>query len=175
MPSKAKAGGWNVTCICAVAEVDTVVMGGDCAASNEDGDRTLRSPKVFERRSILFGVSGEMRIGQLLQHVYDVPAINEGQDDLEQFIVRNLCCGLRGFLRKHAEELLPSPDDDEIWNLLVATRGRIFRICSHFSASESATGYDAIGSATPHALGSLASTEGRPPKDRVETAGWSTP
>lgn len=94
------------------------MMGGDSAASNEDGDQTLRSPKVFERRAMLFGVSGEMRIGQLLHHVYDVPAINEGQD-LEQFIVRDLCCGLRGFLHKHAEELLPGPDDEEIWNLLV--------------------------------------------------------
>ena len=57
-----------------------------------------------------------------------------------------------------------------MWQLLVATKGRVFRICSHLSVSESATGYDAIGSATPHALGSLASTEGRPPDERVGTA-----
>jgi len=54
-----------VTCVCAVAEAGIVVMGGDSALSNEDGDRTLRSPKLFERRGLLFGVSGEMRVGQL--------------------------------------------------------------------------------------------------------------
>jgi len=118
---------------------------------------------------MLFGTSGEGRVGQLLQHVYDMTPLDEGQD-LERFMVRDLCFGLREYLRKHAEELLPSPDDEEMWSLLVATRGRIFRICSHLSASESAMGYDAIGSGTPHALGSLASTEGRPAKDRVETA-----
>lgn len=158
-----------MTCVCAVADGVTVVMGGDSAATNEDGDRTLRSAKVFERRAMLFGVSGELRIGQLLRHVYDVATPDRDQD-LEHFIVQDLCCGLRTFLHEHAEELLPSPDGEEMWSLLVATRGRIFRICSHLSASESTTGYDAIGSATPHALGSLASTEGRSAKERVEIA-----
>ncbi len=146
-----------------------VVMGGDSAMTNEEGDRTLRSPKVFERRGLLFGVSGEMRVGQLLQHVHEVPVLANGHD-LEQFVVRDLCGGLRTFLRDQAEELLPSQDDDELWQLLVGVRGRVFRICSHLSVMESATGYDAIGSATPQALGSLASTEGRPPRERVETA-----
>ncbi len=144
-------------------------MGGDSAVSGESGDRSLREPKVFERRGVLFGTSGELRTAQLIKHVYDVPAIADGQD-VEQFVVRDLCGGLRAFLREHGKELLPEPDDDEIWQLLVAGRGRVFRICSHFSASESTTGYDAIGSATPHALGSLASTEGRPARERVETA-----
>lgn len=66
--------------------------------------------------------------------------------------------------------LLPEPDDDELWQLLIGVQGHVFRVCSHFSASETTTGYDAIGSATPHALGSLASTEGQPAKRRVEIA-----
>lgn len=147
----------------------TVVMGGDSALSNEEGDRTLRSPKVFERQGMLFGVSGEMRVAQLIQHVYDVPKADRDVD-VERFVVRDLCGGLRTFLRQDAEELLPSPDDDEMWDLLVASRGRLFQICSHLSVAESATGYDAIGSGTPQALGSLASTEGRLPRERVETA-----
>ena len=158
-----------MTCICAVAGSGTVVLGGDSALSSEDGDRTLRSPKVFQRHGMLFGASGEMRIAQLIQHVYDVPTPDEAAD-IERFVVRELCGGLRTFLREQAEELLPSPDDDEMWELMVATRGRIFQVCSHLSVAESATGYDAIGSAMPQALGSLASTEGRPPRERVETA-----
>ena len=146
-------------------------MGGDSAVSNEDGDRTLRSPKVFERGGFLFGVSGEMRVGQLIQHVHDVPTVTEGQD-VEQFVVRDLCGGLRTFLREHAEELLSSQDepDDEMWQLLVGVQGRVFRICSHLTVTEPATGYDVIGSATPQGLGSLASTEGRSPEERVEVA-----
>ncbi len=159
----------TVTCVCAVSEGGVVVMGGDSAASDEDGDRTLRAPKVFERRGVLFGVSGEARVGQLIQHVYDVPAPGHDQD-MEQFVVRDLSCGLGAFLRESGEELLPAAGDEEMWSLLVGAKGRVFRICSHLSASESATGYDAIGSATPHALGSLASTEGRAPRDRVAVA-----
>ena len=144
-------------------------MGGDSAMTSEDGDQTLRSPKVFLRQGLLFGFSGEARVGQLLQHVHDVPALVVGQD-VEQFLVRDLCGGMRTFLREQAEELLPSSDDDELWQLLVGVQGRVFRICSHLSASESAIGYDAIGSGTPIALGSLASTEGRPARERVEVA-----
>jgi hypothetical protein len=159
-----------MTCICSVTDNGTVVMGGDSATSNDEGDRSLRSPKVFERRGLLFGISGELRVGQLIRHVYEVPAPEEGQDP-EQFVVRDLCGGLRTFMKEHADDLLPSLDnEDEIWQLLVGVSGRVFRICSHMSASESATGYDAIGAGAPQALGSLASTEGRPPQERVDLA-----
>ncbi len=106
------------------------MIGGDSALTTEDGDRILRSPKVFERGGLLFGVSGEMRVGQLIQHVFDIPAPEDGQD-IEQFVVRDLCGRLRGSLREHAEELLPSAkDDEEVWSVLVGIRGRLFRICS---------------------------------------------
>jgi len=45
-----------------VAEDELVVMGGDSAMTSEDGDQTQRSPKVFERNGLLFGVAGEMRL-----------------------------------------------------------------------------------------------------------------
>jgi hypothetical protein len=138
----------QVTCVCAVADGASVLMGGDSAMTNGDGDQTLRSPKVFERSGLLFGVSGEMRIGQLIRHVHEVAAISPGQD-VEQFVVRDLCGALRMLLREQADELLPASEDDEMWQLLVGIEGRVFRICSHFSVSESATGYDAIGSAVP--------------------------
>ena len=145
-------------------------MGGDSATSNDEGDRRLRSPKVFEQGGLLVGVSGEMRVGQLIRHVYEVPVIRKGQDP-EQFVVREFCGGLRAFLHEHADDLLPSQgDDDEMWQLLVGVEGRLFRICSHMTASETATGYDAIGSGAPQALGSLASTEGKPAQERVEVA-----
>jgi len=158
-----------MTCVCGVTDGQTVVMGGDSAMSNEDGDVTVCSPKVFERGGMLFGVSGESRVGQLLKHVYGLPVPGDEQD-LEEYVVRDFSVGFAAFLRETGEELLPTPSDDEMWHLLLATRGRLFRICSHLSASETATGYDAIGSATPHALGSLASTEDRTPKERVQAA-----
>ncbi len=129
----------------------------------------LRSPKVFERNGMLFGVAGEIAIGQILKQVYDLPAPDGGQDP-EQFAVQDLCWPLRKFLREQAPDLLPAADDDELWNILVAVAGRIFRICSHLSVYEPAIGYDALGSGSPYALGSLASTEGRSANDRVDIA-----
>jgi hypothetical protein len=147
-----------------------VVLGGDSALITESGDRSIGQPKVFERDGLLFGSSGEMRVGQLIRHVLDLPTPRPGQD-AEEFVVRDLCTVLHAFLDREAAELLPKPDsEDELWSLLLVAGGRLFRLGSHFSVSESATGYDAIGGGSPLALGSLASTEDQPPRRRVELA-----
>jgi hypothetical protein len=39
-------------------------MGGDSAMTSDGGVQSLRSPKVFERNGLLFGVTGEMRVAQ---------------------------------------------------------------------------------------------------------------
>jgi hypothetical protein len=146
------------------------LLGGDSALTTESGDRSIGQPKVFERDGLLFGVSGEIRVAQLMRHVLDLPAPRPGQD-AEEFVVRDLCTALHAFLDREAVELLPKADtEDEIWSLLLVAGGRLFRLCSHFSLSESATGYDAIGGGAPLALGSLASTEDQPPRRRVELA-----
>jgi hypothetical protein len=146
-------------------------MGADSATSTEDGDRSIqRLAKVFTRNGMLFGCSGEMRVGQLIQHAYELPTPG-AEHDPEQYVIRDLGLGLRAFLHEHAEELLPGPEDDEMWSLLVGLRGRVFRLCSHLTASESATGYEAIGSGAPYAVGSLATTEDMTdPHRRVEMA-----
>jgi hypothetical protein len=153
-----------------VADAGVVVMGGDSAWSDDVGDRSLRSPKVFERGGLLFGASGVMRIGQLIRHVFDIPIPVDGQD-MEEYMVRDFCGALRPFLKDGADDLLPTQEsEDELWELLVGVRARLFNVCSHMCVSESATSYDAIGSGAPQALGSLASTEGRPGPERVEVA-----
>jgi hypothetical protein len=159
-----------VTVSCGVVEAGTVVPGGDSALSADGGDQTIGQPKVFELAGMLFGCAGEMRVVQLLKHVFEIPLRGEGQDP-EQYVVRDFARELRAFLSVEAPELVGSSgSDDEPWSLLLAVGGKLSRICSHFTVRESQTGYDAIGSGTPFALGSLASTVGQPPRVRVETA-----
>jgi hypothetical protein len=145
-------------------------MGGDSALVTDSGDRTIGGPKVFHRDGLLFGSSGEGRIAQMLQYVFDLPAVGRGQD-AEQYLVRDLGVQLHAFLKDEAQDLLPDLDDeDELWQLLIGVGGRLFRVCSHLSVSESANGYEAIGSGGALAMGSLASTDGQAPRQRVELA-----
>jgi hypothetical protein len=146
-------------------------MGGDSArTARSSGDRTIGGPKVFCRDGLLFGSGGEPRIAHMLRYVFDLPATGRGQD-IEQYLVRDLGVRLHAFLKDQAQDLLPDLDDEhERWLLLVGVGGRLFRVCSHLSVSESATGYAAIGSGGALAMGSLASTEGQPPRRRVELA-----
>jgi len=159
-----------MTLACGVVEDGQVILGGDSALSADSGDQTIGQPKVFEHAGLLFGSSGEMRTAQLLKHVFKVPSCG-AQQDPEEYVIRDFARQFRAFLAEEAPELItPIDDDDELWSLLIALRGRLFRLCSHFTVRESQTGYDAIGSGSPFALGSFASTEGRPGRERVELA-----
>jgi hypothetical protein len=159
-----------MTMACGVVEAGHIVIGGDSALSTDGGDQTIGQPKVFEHAGMLFGCAGELRVAQLLKHVFDVPAIGEEQDP-EQYIVRDFARQFRSLLSAEADGLVKSVDeDDEPWHLLIGVGGRLFTLCSHFTVRESATGYAAIGSGTPFALGSFASTEGRPSRERVQLA-----
>jgi len=83
----------------------------------------------------------------------------------------DFCPALYRFMKDAAEYLLPkSFEDGGGWTLLVGVAGRLFTVSSWFDASESISGYDAIGIGNAIALGSLASTEGRPARERVELA-----
>jgi hypothetical protein len=159
-----------VTVACGVVENGRVIVGGDSALSADTGDQTIGQPKVFAHAGMLFAGSGEMRTTQLLRYVFEVPACGVSQDP-EEYIVRDLSRQFRTFLNSEAPDLIASiENDDEIWAMLIAVRGRLFRLCSHFTVREAQIAYDAIGSGTPFALGSFASTEGRPGRERVELA-----
>jgi hypothetical protein len=159
-----------MTLACGVVEAGQVILGGDSALSADGGDQTIGQPKVFEYAGLLFGSSGEMRTAQLLRHVFQLPACG-AQQDPEEYVVRDFARQFRALLAQEAPELItPIDNEDELWSLLIAIKGRLFRLCSHFTVRESQTGYDAIGSGTPFALGSFASTEGRPGRERVELA-----
>lgn len=54
--------------------------------------------------------------------------------------------------------------------LLVGVRGRLFRIESEFQVLEPMAEYAADGSGIYHAMGSLYSTEGKEPKERITEA-----
>src|SRR5438552_1123406 len=107
-----------MTIACGVADGVRVILGGDSALSTDSGDQSIGQPKVFERAGILFGCAGELRVAQLVRHVFDLPALME--EDPEIYVIRDFTRQLHEFLKVEAANLLPDiADEDEVWSLLL--------------------------------------------------------
>lgn len=156
-----------MTCIVGIAEDGVVYLGGDSAISTEDGAIFVaRKPKVFRRGPLVIGVTGGIRVDQLIQCKFNPPPVTF---PVERYMVVDFIDALKAVLKEDGrkdEDLM----DDSV--LLVGVCGHLFLVTSNFQASEMACGYDAHGSAGEIARGSLHATEmlGLPPRQRLEMA-----
>lgn len=150
-----------MTCIVGVIDRGTgdVVIGGDSAGVDGWNLDILTNAKVFVRTSDRvewgFGFSTSYRMGQLVQHVLELPnALEIPSADLERFLVREFVPRLRDCLRDGGW-LKREQEREESGNILVGLHGRLFSIQGTLQVLESTLRFDAIGSGGPAALGAL--------------------
>lgn len=165
----------SATCIVALADQGKVWIGGDSLAySSLSGDKaSLTNRKVFARKDLagnkwLFGFTGSYRLGQVLQHVLQLPALDQTLDLLEDMVTRFVPALQRCF----KESALESKESGQFTGgaFLVSVRGRIFNVEKQYSIQESTLPFAAIGCGAPFALGSLFSSEGLNPEERITLA-----
>ena len=68
-----------MTCIAAVIDKGIVYMGADSVGAEVETYHTLprKDPKVFLRKSFIFGFTDSFRMGQLLAHKLEIPRLPE--------------------------------------------------------------------------------------------------
>lgn len=160
-----------MTCIVAISKDGKVYMGGDTAGSDEESGMiaTYVMPKVFKRNGYLIGYSGSFRFGKLLQYVFDLPVIPKNcntSEKLDEFMNRELMQSLK----KQAKELDLEKDEMD-FEALIAVNGHIFEISNDWFAIETTNAWNAVGSGTKYAWGSLYTTESwKDPKRRIQVA-----
>jgi ATP-dependent protease HslVU (ClpYQ) peptidase subunit len=157
-----------MTCIAGLVDGGRVYIGGDSAGTS-GWDLTIRADeKVFANGEFLFGFTTSFRMGQLLRYAFIPPIPKEGQDTA-QFMVTDFvnaardCLKAGGFARKHDEQ-------ESGGTFLVGFRARLFEIDTDYQVGQPADGYTAIGCGDKQAVGSLFSTRGASPEDRIRTA-----
>lgn len=163
-----------MTCIVGLAPGDgTVWMGSDSFQGRENGDVRTQDmhPKIFIHKqdsygahsSMIFGVSGHMRVAQILEYIWSIPECQDNTDPLK-WVMRIMIPSLQQELDKKFD----------LNRLLLGLRGRLFCLCPDWTVIESAHHYDAIGSGEPLAKGSLYTTElcakMLDPETRIRTA-----
>lgn len=143
-----------MTCIVGYTDGDSVVIGGDRAATDGWGEITLlRYTKVFRLGDMLLGVSGSVRGYQLLRYHLEKPTNN--RNDPLTFLVKDFIPALRGVFKEHGYTEVDNNRESLDHYALVGYRGQLFVIQSDFSITNTIGAYMAIGSGSPYALGAL--------------------
>lgn len=150
-----------MTTIAAVEQAGTVLVGWDsqATAGNETFDL---STKVFTNGSLVFGASGPVRAGQVLQYA-DLPLLDTW--DVDRWVTRSLTPEIR---KQFVEAELVSKTDG-MWQgrAFIVAGGRVYMLHSDFSWTRRASGRMAIGSGGDYALGALAAAADLPTALRV--------
>ncbi|QGS83429.1 hypothetical protein PMC2000_29230 [Burkholderia pseudomallei] len=157
-----------MTCIVAVKHETGIYMGADSAAVGCWTVWDRLDPKIYRVGPFLIGFTTSYRMGQLLGHSFSVPDHLEGVDTFA-FMCTTFVDAVRECLKKGGFALREN-EREEAGTFLCAYRGRVFRVESDYQIGESATNFDACGCGQEFALGSLYSTSGMEPEQRVRTA-----
>jgi ATP-dependent protease HslVU (ClpYQ) peptidase subunit len=140
-----------VTCIVAMVDNNSIYMGADRGASDDDSIVSLSNPKVYIKGDWIFGFSGSLGTGQLMQCI-TLPIVKDTDDVF--VIVRTTIVKLL----KDAIDIYGSESSDHTADFLIGCKGRLFEMSTEdWGVVE--VDEVAIGSGGAFALGSLYSTK----------------
>lgn len=157
-----------MTCIVGLIDNGTIYMGADSAGVAGYEISIRKDSKVFINNGFLIGFTSSFRMGQLLKYSFTPPAIKENQD-LFAYMVTDFIDAVRICLKTGGYARINNNEDVGGF-FLIGHKGRLFCVESDFQVGELYEPYAAEGCGQPYALGSLFSTSGLGPKERVEKA-----
>lgn len=157
-----------MTCIVALSYNGKVIMGGDAAASDEDSSlvSSRKEPKVFVKNEYIIGYSGSFRFGKVLEHSFNPPKLSDSR--IDKFLNTTFIDALRESCDLNKVD--PGSEEDSS-EMLIGVSGRLFEFCNDWHFGEDINDFNAIGSGTKFALGSMYSTRRmKSPHARIQLA-----
>jgi ATP-dependent protease HslVU (ClpYQ) peptidase subunit len=151
-----------MTVVVGITNGTNVYIGADRGVSDDITILSLSRPKVHINNDWVFGYSGSLGIGQLMELI-DLPDAGENP-------YKTLRMNLVSHMRS-AIDLYSVNNNDNTSEFLIGTQGRLFEMnTTDWSVAE--VNESAIGSGGPFALGSLDTTKDFPatPEWRIEMA-----
>jgi ATP-dependent protease HslVU (ClpYQ) peptidase subunit len=157
-----------MTCIVGIAENGKVYIGGDSAGVS-GLDLTVRADeKVFKNDECLFGFTSSFRMGQLLRFSFAVPSRAEKLEDYK-YLVTTFIDAVRHSLKSGG--FATTKDGGEFGGtFLLGYRGKLYTVYDNYQVAAAVDGFSSCGCGDNIALGSLFSTTGKPPRERIEIA-----
>lgn len=158
-----------MTCIIGLVENGVTYFGSDSLVCAGWDSRVLAAdtPKVFRRGPFLFGYTGSLRFGQLLQHKLVIPE-QDGLPDTT-YVLTTMLDAIRECLKSSGFAWVEN--NQESGGLcLIGFKGKLYELNEDYGVSVAADDFSAIGSGSQSALGALMALAGTPPRERVERA-----
>lgn len=157
-----------MTCIVGLVEGERVYIGGDSAGVGGFSLSVRADDKVFKNGGFIFGFTSSFRMGNLLKYKLSVPVFPKNGD-----LMRYMCTDFVDSVRECMKaggyaEVNSGVEKGGVF--LVGGYGRLFCVQSDFQVAETVCKYDACGCGDDLALGSLFSTKGKKPRERITKA-----
>lgn len=156
-----------MTCIVGLVDNGTVYIGGDSAGVNTDNlSMSVRADrKVFRNGPFIMGFTSSFRMGQLLAHALKPPKRRPGEDVYKYMVTRWIDAVRKCLTAGGSVEFENGAEKGGTF--LVGYEGRLFLVDEDYQIGEAADGFDACGSGGELARGSLFSSGGAEPQDRI--------
>jgi len=136
-----------MTCIVGMEYNNQVFMAGDVQGTGWNNKVVHTTPKVFNRKGVLFGYTTSYRFGQVLEHNLQDPVVPAADDEIYRWLITVLVPDIRQVLKDNGYE--------KGGNCLIGVRGQLWEMQDDFSVLRSVKGYSAVGSGYEYALGAL--------------------
>lgn len=163
-----------MTCIVGLIDNGVLYMGGDSLGSNGITKRIYKNPKVYfanNSNDIIIGSTSSYRQLQILKYenLFDDADILKNKEIDHRYMVTKFIDGLQKLFEKKGIE----ENEKGVKNggfFLIGHSKALYKVQSDYSVMETKEGYDAVGSGEEVALGSLCSTVGEEPIERIKKA-----
>lgn len=158
-----------MTCIVGLVDHGKVYIGGDSAGVGGHYSLMVRQDrKVFCSGDFVMGFTSSFRMGQLLAFGFSPPKPRVGVDVME-YMVTDFIDAARARMKAGGYAKIVNGEESG-GTFLVGYSARLFCVSDDFQVGESSRGYDACGCGDSIALGSMFSSVGGKPRDRVNQA-----
>jgi hypothetical protein len=153
-----------MTCIVGLVDKGDVYIGGDSAGVSGYSISIRSDEKVFINGPFIMGFTSSFRMGQLLRYKLSVPKQTTDQDDMN-YMVSDFVDSVRKCFKDND---YGKPDEGGVF--LVGYNDKLYAIHSDFQVAICARGYDSVGCGHDIAKGSLFTSVGLKPEQRINLA-----
>jgi ATP-dependent protease HslVU (ClpYQ) peptidase subunit len=124
-----------------------VFLAGDVQGTGYNSKVIHTTPKVFNKKGVLFGYTSSYRFGQVLEHNLADPVVPQDDVEVYRWLITVLVPDIRQALKDNGFE--------KGGNCLIGVRGQLWELQDDFSVLRSVKGYSAVGSGYEYAIGAL--------------------
>lgn len=140
-----------MSCIIAVKRNGVIVFGSDSLVSTSYNKYSCKNDKIFYKGKTIIGVAGSPRVGQLIQYeLKDFKIKSNDQTEME-YMVKIVAQSIKTVL----EENNACDPEEFPFEVLIGYNGKLYQMFNDFQIVELDYPYQAVGSGSDIAIGSL--------------------